>query len=278
MIRRILIPTDGFGLEDHVINYVARAFPFAEFHVISVVNTYEKGVQLTNLLYNEIKEASQKAVCEAEKKLTELGVSDVKTMVIEGLPSKEIVKYAKINDIDLIAMRVYGRKQTASAHRIGSTVRNVLKKSRIPVLTLSYECDRIPIKSVLLLTDGTNKTKRAENFAILFASSYNLELETMYFLFGEGEDTKHVERIVKSIGWRAQFWNVPVKKSIIETDIKNIFKHFNENDIVVMGVGKKTILGCKIGHLSLYVASHSPIPVIFVRKMKERWFKRISHK
>ncbi len=123
MLRKILIPTDDYGLEDHVITYVARAFPFAEFHVISVVNTYERGVQLTNLLYDEMKKAAENAVLEAEQKLGALGITDVKIAVLEGLPSREILRYAIAHDIDMIAMRVYSKKHTASAHRLGSTVK-----------------------------------------------------------------------------------------------------------------------------------------------------------
>ena len=68
IIRKILISTDGYGLEDHVISYVVRAFPFAEFHVLSIVNTYERGVQLTNLLYMEMRKSAERAVYEAEEK------------------------------------------------------------------------------------------------------------------------------------------------------------------------------------------------------------------
>ena len=76
----------------------------------------------------------------------------------EGLPSKRILDYANLYDADPIAMRVYSRKHTVSAHRIGSTVKNVLKKSSIPVLTLADECAKIP-KRVLILTDGTKNPR-----------------------------------------------------------------------------------------------------------------------
>ena len=67
MINRILIPTDGYGLEDHVISYVARAFPFAEFHVVSIVNTYERGVQMTTLLYDEMKKPRKRQFMRLKK-------------------------------------------------------------------------------------------------------------------------------------------------------------------------------------------------------------------
>ena len=182
-------------------------------------------------------------------------------MLQRWLPSREIARYAKLNDMDIIAMRVYGRKSTASAHRIGSTVHNVLKISPIPVLTLTHRCNRVPIKKLLLLTDGTAKTKRAENFAILLSSSYNLELEIIYF----SENRASVgEKILYNVEWKANYWNVKIEKKIVEKEPKKIFEHLGENDIVVMGTGKKDLLSPRVGHVSLYMATHSTIPVIFV--------------
>jgi len=276
MIKRILVPTDGYGLEDHVIKYVARAFPFADFHVVSVINTYERGVQLTDILYKEMKESAKKAIERGEKLLEEEGIHLIHTKILEGLPSKEIVKYARENNMDLIAMRVYCRKSTASAHRIGSTVKNVIKTSHIPVLTLAEECNKSEIKKILLLTDGTAKSKRAENYAILLASSYGAKMEIMYL---KGDKNGEHERKLKNVAWKAEYWNIEVKRSVEDIEDKEaIMRHFVSNDIVVMGVGKKVIFWRKIGHVAQFVATHSPIPVIFVSALKKRWSQRIRHK
>lgn len=277
MIKRILIPTDGYGLEDHVISYVARAFPFAEFHVVSIVNTYERGVQMTTLLYDEMKKAAEEAIYEAEEKLKNFGIHDVKIALLEGLPSREIVRYAKAHDIALIAMRVYSRKHTASAHRLGSTVRNVLKRSRIPVLTVADEVTKLPIKRAVLLTDGTMKTKMAENFAILFSSSYNVEIEAVYF--SPTNDEENGKRVIKNLEWKADHWGVKIKGKIIRKDLNEILHEISSGDIVIMGMGRKSMFGYEIGHATLYVVTHSPVPVILVPKYKDkRWSIRTLRK
>jgi len=271
MIKKILIPTDGYGLEDHVIRYVARAFPFADFHVISVVNTYERGVQMTDILYREMKDSARKAIQHAEALLEEEGIHLIHTHILEGLPSREIVKYSKIHDLDIIAMRVYCRKSTASAHRMGSTIRNVLRISTIPVLTLAEECQRYEIKNILLLTDGTGISKRAENYAILLASSYKARLEALYIK----EEDEDASKKLDSVMWRAKYLDVNVKRSIESfRDRDMLMKHFANNDLVVMGIGRRRILHRHIGHMAQIVATHSPIPVIFVSALKKRWFKR----
>jgi len=278
VIKKIVIPTDGYGLEDHVIRYVARAFPFADFHVISVINTYERGVQLTTLLYKEMKESAEKAISRGKRLLESEGIHDVKTRILEGLPSRKIIEYAKSVDADLIALRVYSRKATASAQRMGSTVKNVLKRCSIPVLTLASECERIPINKVMLATDGMRKSERAKNFAILFSSSFKTDLEVLHVM-QDKESVEHARRVLKNAEWKASFLDIDVKKTLETGDVvKKVLEHAKDNDLIIMGTGRKFFIWHYIGHVTQAVCTHSPVPVILVRCIKKGWKKRISRR
>jgi len=278
MIQKIIIPTDGYGLEDHVIKYVARAFPSAEFHLISVVNTCERGVQLTSLLYKEMKESAEKAIERGKKLLEDERVENIKSKVLEGLPSKKIIDYASKRDADLIAMRVYSRKATTSAQRIGSTVKNVLKRSHVPVLTLANECERFPVKKVLFATDGSGKSERAKNFAILFSSYHKAELEALYVIENKEKESRG-KNVLHNIEWKASFMDVMVKKSLEEGDVvEKILEHARNNDILIMGIGRQILFMHYLGHVTQAICTHSPIPVIFVRCMKKRWEKRMPRR
>lgn len=278
MIEKVVIPTDGYGLEDHVIRYVARAFPFAKFYVISVINTHERGVQLTTLLYKEMKESAEKAVKNGKEILEEEGIHNIKTRVLEGIPSKKITEYAKRRDADLIALRVYSRKTTASAQRIGSTVKNVLRKCTIPVLTLAEECNKLPINNVLLATDGTRRSERAKNFAILFSSSLNANLEVLHVV-PDANNSHHADDLLKNAEWKASFMDVKVKKSLEHGEIvENILRHAEENDAIIIGAGRKFLLWHYVGHVTQAVCTHSPVPVILVHCIKKRWEKRMHRK
>ncbi len=276
MIKNILIPTDGYGLEDHVIRYIAKVFPSSDFYVVSVVNTYERGVQLTNLLYSEMRVNAEKAIERAKNVLEEEGIKNVQCGVLEGLPSRIINKYAKKKDIDIIAMRVYSRRATASSQRMGSTIKNVIKKSITPILTIAEECEKIPIKKILFTTDGTRKSKRAKNFSILFSSSHKAEMEVLHVMRERG-DKHHAEELVKNVEWKASFVDVKVKKSIEIGDdaVEKIMKRARFNDIVIMGVGRKVLFWSYIGHVTQAIVTHSPIPVILVPCIKKRWKKRM---
>ncbi|MCD6468647.1 MAG: universal stress protein [Thermoplasmata archaeon] len=278
MIKKIVIPTDGYGLEDHVIRYVARAFPFADFYVISVINTYERGVQLTTLLYKEMKESAEKAVERGRTILEEEGIHNIKTRVLEGLPSKKIMEYAKKRDADLVALRVYSRKTTASAQRMGSTVKNAIKRCTTPILALANECEQYPIKNVLFTTDGTRRSERAKNFAILFSSTFKANLEVLYVMQDENEK-EHAHRVLENAEWKASFLNVKVKKTLETGDVvKKILEHAKENDLVVMGTGRSFLFWRYIGHVTQVVCTHSPVPVLLVHCIKKRWEKRISRR
>lgn len=275
MIKRILIPTDGYGLEDHVIRYIAKAFQSAEFYVVSIVNTHERGVQLTNLLYQEMKESAQNAVEHAKLILSEEGASKVQSSILEGIPSISIIKFAKNNDIDLIALRVYNRKSTASAQRLGSTIKNVLQKSTIPILTLANECNRTPIKKILFATDGTKKSERAKNFSILFSSFYDIELQAIHILT-ENETDEDGEEIIKNINWKASFMGAKVKGTVRAGEaVEQILQNIKDTDIVIIGIGRRFLIWHYIGHVTQAIITHSQVPVILVPYTKKGWKKRV---
>ncbi len=245
---------------------------------MSVVNTYERGVQLTTLLHKEMKESAEKAVERGRSILEAEGIHNIKTGILEGLPSKKIVEYVKKVDADLVAMRVYSRKTTASAQRLGSTVKNVLRKCAVPMLTLAEECNRFPIKNVLFATDGTRKSERAKNFAILLSSYFKTNLEVLHVSKNDGKKEQG-HNILRNAEWKASFMDVKVKKLIEHGDIaEKILKHAEDNDLIIMGIGRKFLLWHYVGHVTQAICTHSPVPVILVRCIKKRWEKRMHLK
>ena len=73
MIKKILIATSGYGNEDHIIEYVVRVFPFATFHVVYVIDAYQRGFQLTNLLDQELTRLAENAIKQTRKKISSYG-------------------------------------------------------------------------------------------------------------------------------------------------------------------------------------------------------------
>ncbi len=270
MIKKILIPTSGYGNEDHIIEYVARVFPFATFHVVNVIDAYNRGFQLTNLLDQELSKLAENAIEQAKKKFQDEGINNIETKILRGLASKTIVKYSRKNDIDLIATGVYNKKSTCSINQMGSTVKNIIAHSTIPVLTLTKDTDKSQIKNILFPTDGTRKTRWAKNFAILLSAHLHAKLEVLSAL-NDKKDEDLALKLLENIEWKASFLNVKVKKTIKKGEAINIIlEQTKENDIIIMGCGRRFLFWQTIGHVTKTIACSSSIPVIFVRYFKKR--------
>lgn len=137
MYGRILVPTDGAEGTERV---VAHAAELAKIHdavleAVYVVNT----ASFANLpmetswegVSTMLRDEGEAALDEAER------VSDVplKRRMLEGNPAREVVRYAKDSDTDLIVMGTHGR---GGLNRIllGSVAERVVRSSPIPVLTV----------------------------------------------------------------------------------------------------------------------------------------------
>ncbi|WGI18076.1 universal stress protein [Methanonatronarchaeum sp. AMET-Sl] len=158
MYKKILVPTDGSeaGLIacEHAFN-VAEKFD-SEIHVLYVVHrvmppVMRGGVQISDgtvvsqKVVEDLKAGKMPSDSETEKKLKkptmkivdkarERGLEVVQS-VRAGKPSKEIIKYAEDNDIDIIVMGSHGE---GSIDRLilGSTTEKVLKCSTLPVFVV----------------------------------------------------------------------------------------------------------------------------------------------
>lgn len=269
MFKRILIPTDGTGLEDHAIRYAALAFPFGKYHVISVIQPEVRGTHLTKLMRQMLKESADKAINHAEKLLLKEGIKIEKKKVLHGVPSKEINRYAKSEDIDLIVMRSYC-KTGVQSFRLGSTIENVIKHTTAPILIVSTSASQREPKRILLPIGGAQLDLKAlENVAMNTAKSFNAELTALYVV----EDTKmekgraHAEKVLENVAWKAKHFEIRLKKVIEHGDpAEAILKREDSHDLVIMGAGKKGIFRKVVmGHVAREICATSPLPIILVR-------------
>ncbi|KAA0002764.1 MAG: universal stress protein [Thermoplasmata archaeon] len=263
MFRKILIPTDGRGLEDHVIKYVACTFPLAKFYVISVVDTKVKGIHLTTLLQRKLEENAKEAIEHALQILQKEGIEVEEKKMLYGDPSMEIISYAEKNDISLIAFRCFHTH--IPSLKLGGTIEHVLKKTKIPVLIIGCEVEGKEVKSILLPTDGTHGSQNAENVAIHLAISFGSNLTALY-VAKNGKDERG-KKVLKNIVWKGKQRDIEVVTLLKRGDpAEEILKEAPRHDILVMGAGRKGLLrNMVLGHVSREVAPLSPIPLILVR-------------
>lgn len=267
MFNKILIPTDGSGLEDHAIKYSALAFPFADYYVVSVIQSDVRGTHLTKLMTQMLKNSAEKALIHAEKLLFNEGIKIEEKKILCGLPSKEIIGYAKQQDVDLIVMRSYC-KSGVQSFRLGTTVENVLNHTYCPVLIINTSAEQREPKRILLPLGGAHIDQKAlENIALNTAKSFNAKLTAIFVLENEHKSNAQAEKILENIAWKAKHFGLKLEKIIDYGDpAESILKHAVHHDLIIMGAGKKGIFRKVVmGHVAREMCATSPIPILLVR-------------
>ncbi|MFC7007906.1 universal stress protein [Halalkalicoccus salilacus] len=140
MYERILVPTDGSAGVERAIEQAAElaAVHGAEVHSIYVLNTANfaslpmetswEGV--SDMLREDGEEALERV-----RGIVEGYDVPVRTHLIEGSPSREIVDFATEEDCDLIVMGTHGRGGIDRL-LLGSVAERVVRGSSVPVLTV----------------------------------------------------------------------------------------------------------------------------------------------
>ena len=141
-VKRILFPTDFSAHADFAWPFAltfARRFS-AELHLLHVVTPPPRLTE--TYVANFDPEQVVEALCqEAQRALDPLlqtatvGGLIARCEIRVGMDFREIVEYARAQDIDLIVMATHGR--TGLAHAlVGSVAERVVRKSPCPVLTV----------------------------------------------------------------------------------------------------------------------------------------------
>ena len=102
-----------------------------------------------------------------------------------GIPSREILRMARKNDVDLIIMGSHTRQEDVAATRyrevVGSTMQKVAKSARCPVVIISRPCTTC-WKLFSNIVFGTDFSKAADS-AFLFASKLAREIGAKLHMF-----------------------------------------------------------------------------------------------
>ncbi|KZN23717.1 stress response protein [Haladaptatus sp. R4] len=140
MYDRILVPTDGSEEMRCVLAHAAELAEAhgAELHAVYVVNssTYASLPMETSWegVSGMLEEEGESALEDARRIVGEYDVS-LTTHLLEGPPNKEIVRYAELDDFDLIVMGTHGRGGIDRL-LLGSVAERVVRASTVPVLTV----------------------------------------------------------------------------------------------------------------------------------------------
>jgi len=130
--KRILVPLDGSELAEAILGHVEQAARAFGAEVIALTVLPATGV-VPDLAREDIVQATS-YLDGIKQRLTDKGLK-AQTAIRYGDPADEIIDYAQVNDIDLIAMSTHGR--SGISHLIfGSVSEKVLRGTSKPILLI----------------------------------------------------------------------------------------------------------------------------------------------
>ncbi|OYR48289.1 MULTISPECIES: universal stress protein [unclassified Halorubrum] len=142
---RILVPTDGSTEGERAVAHALdlAAVHDAAVHAVHVVDTASYAGMPMEASWEGVGELlrgdAEEAVAAVEE-LAEETVVDVETAVVEGSPSREIIRYAEGNGCDLVVMGTHGRGGIDRL-LLGSVAEKVVRGAAVPVLTVRIDGD-----------------------------------------------------------------------------------------------------------------------------------------
>jgi nucleotide-binding universal stress UspA family protein len=141
--ERILVPTDGSDATREAIEHAAdlAAEHGATLHALYVVNSASfAGLPMDSSWENVsamLSEEGSAALDDVEAIADEHGVA-VERALVDGSPSREIVRYAEDEDCDLVVMGTHGRGGIDRL-LLGSVAEKVVRSCTVPVLTVRVD-------------------------------------------------------------------------------------------------------------------------------------------
>ncbi|HDD60726.1 MAG: hypothetical protein DRN35_02835 [Thermoplasmata archaeon] len=265
MLNEILVGYDGTKRSEHAALFAAKLFPRARFHIVTVVDTRRAGVYYTKMIWKIMERSSREAAYKLEKKLEREQVK-TRIAILKGKPSREILRYSRDHDISTLVFSTYTKEGIQTLY-LGSTVEEVLESSHDKqVLIVKKKVKNPVVKKILLATDATKYSKRAENGALMLASHLGAKLTALYI---HPEDTipSKVQRDMKAnIKWKAEHMGVMTQLLFLTGKPEElILEELKKYDMLVMGTGGRGfyhwLIRRKIGHLAREVIATSDKPV-----------------
>jgi len=144
MYRKIMIPLDGSDNAECALEHareIAQGCSIPVVELVTVVKTFFwwEGEVNDPAIYQQVEEDEKSKAQEYLKKeaaIFEKSGLTVHTVMLEGEPAEQIIKYAQDNDVDLILMTTHGRSGI-TRFALGSVTDKVVRTASAPVMVIA---------------------------------------------------------------------------------------------------------------------------------------------
>ena len=267
MFQNILITMDDSQLVKNAIRYTANAFPDAKYHILTVLNTSEQNVPLSDILMEDLKESCKRAVKNGIDILEDMGIKDHEKSIRKGKPGEEIINYSEEKSIDLIVVGTQS-KSGIQIYDIGATCLHVLEHSSKPVLVFDSVVEINTPKKLLHPNSGDRYSLKGGCVAIELAEYFGGEVKILSTRGGA-----ETESTFKRLYDFAHEHDIPYHlRSCAVKPHDEIVKESKKNDLIVGSLGRP---GLKyelrmiyppfaVGELEREVLVEARKPILFV--------------
>ncbi|MGB0391065.1 MAG: universal stress protein [Salibacteraceae bacterium] len=283
-MKRILFPTDFSEAANNALNVAVSLAQSAnaELFVLHSLNSVQQYVDISLTSAGDItmpgmqpevvmeaikqqKERVQNQMNDLETALTNDGVQ-VKTFIVDTELEQEINEFTDKHEIDFTVMGTHGSSGLREAF-IGSNAQKIVRKSKVPVLTVNNKCDSFNIKKVACSSDFTEspineQLLRIKNFSDMFMADLDLVYINTPSYF---EETNTVEQrlndVINAYGLEGASTNIYNAFNIDE----GVIAYAQQNDVDVIAMVTHGYRGMKkifSDNITESVVNHSNIPVL----------------
>ena len=274
-MKKILVPTD---FSDCSRNAFKAAMQIAEKTdaVIELVHVYDRpvvGFVDLNIDHKKNKTVLKKTqhAMDAMVEAMKLENSIVNTHILADTPLTEILDQKKFKDVDFVVMGSQGSEGIRELF-IGSNTEKVVRKSKVPILTLKENIDVFDLKNIVVASNFYKELegvfKQIDNFLGAFSPHFNL---LKVVTPGNFETSHYSRKLMQEFANNFQMENYSVhiyNDNSIEAGILNFAKDIEADAIVIATHGRKGIEHFINGSLAEDVVNHAITPVLSF-KLKE---------
>lgn len=153
IFRNIMIATDGSECSKKVVDKgikfarlsggtVYAVYVVSTAYISAIDGSYPSSIDMFpyfEAMHEALKKQGQQAI-DYVKELGEKKSINVESVILEGNPSEELIKYAEKENMDIVIMGTVGRTGL-DRMILGSVAGNVVRHSKVPVMVLREKCE-----------------------------------------------------------------------------------------------------------------------------------------
>ncbi|MFT4753733.1 MAG: nucleotide-binding universal stress UspA family protein [Salibacteraceae bacterium] len=283
-MKKILFPTDFSKAAANALNVAISLAQRvnAELFVLHSLNSVQQYVDISLASSGDITmpgmqpeiilEAIQKEKDRVKKQMDDLvtDVSDkgfpVHTFIVDSELDREINEFTVKYNIDFIVMGTFGSSGLRETF-IGSNAQKIVRKAKVPVLTVNANCANFNIRKVVLSSDFTEdiineQLPRVKDFADVFMAELTLlYVNTPNYFEETNTVTQRINDVRDAYGLTAASISIYNSFDIDEGVIS--YAEQNDADVIAMVThGYRGVKKLFSDNITESVVNHSNIPVL----------------